>query len=233
MSRLPVSLDAVSPFPSRSTTGIHVKQFFPQDLNAKLTNLTTVSNQHRYNDISISPWMYVMAFCTENGEVFSTRMMKHGEAGMRRLDSYPVYRVRLGDLHSQTASVEPTQKKKSTQPPNFLVNQTVDLKYSIEDFTRRYCLVFDDKDFSVAGKVKPATGNGGPNSWLTKHDLHHLYAVTHVRTDGLVPETAKLTVLCVQVAWNPNVAAYSWLMTATKSGLCRINWVDVNDPRKM
>jgi len=69
--------------------------------------------------------------------------------------------------------------------------------------------------------------------YLTKNDLCRLYAITNVSL-LLIFMIFDLIFFCksIQCAWNPNLSAFSWLVTTTKSGLCRLtNYPMVNPER--
>lgn len=59
---------------------------------------------------------------------------------------------------------------------------------------------------------------------LTHNDMLHYYAITKVlEFDPVCDDNPNVIYFFQQCCWNPNFVAYSWLFTATKSGLCRIN----------
>lgn len=64
-------------------------------------------------------------------------------------------------------------------------------------FLKQYFMIFCDKEEPHAKQVYSSEP-------LTEHDSYEYHAMSHA-------------------TWCPNLTAYSWLFSATNSGLCRLN----------
>lgn len=50
--------------------------------------------------MSLSPWQYLLAYCTENGELYTTSLLPKPFLYSNRIVSHLLYKIRLGDLIS-------------------------------------------------------------------------------------------------------------------------------------
>lgn len=50
--------------------------------------------------MSLSPWQYLLAYCTENGELYTTSLLPKPFLFPKRIVSHLLYKIRLGDLIS-------------------------------------------------------------------------------------------------------------------------------------
>ena len=124
--------------------------------------------------MSISPWQYLLAFCCENGELFTTSLLPKPFLYSKNIVSHLLYKIRLGglsfekidaqlkddggenlDASNKASSKESPSKAKSLKlsalgskgekkKRNQLINGVVDLAESYDDFFLKYCLIFDD-----------------------------------------------------------------------------------------
>ncbi|KAI2807979.1 General transcription factor 3C polypeptide 2 [Blomia tropicalis] len=199
------------------------EEFYDPSFNMETNRVHTVANASkiRLNDMSVSPWMYIVSYCTENGELFASQLLPKPLKYRKKSFSQRLYQIRLGDfdlalntkesmeeMHSSCTNTKQIKGKKSNMAKpkkeckNVFLNGCTDVAYCTKsDFYLKYFLFFEDMNVRWNGKI--TKGDEPMTTYLTKNDINRYYSITNC-------------------AWNPNISSYSWLFSATKSGLCRL-----------
>ncbi|OTF84048.1 hypothetical protein BLA29_004837 [Euroglyphus maynei] len=169
---------------------------------------TIVSNgTDNYTDMSLSPWMYTIAFTSECGKLSTTKMLtKPGNTKKSKLINYVLYATKLANIDQDQRNNSESIKK------SVIINECLDLNYQMDDFYDKYFFIYEDcrkPETILQGRTAPTNIR-----LLTKNDLYRYYAIN-------------------KCAWNPNLASYSWIFSSNKSGLCRVNNYPLVNPKQM